>query len=190
MTTFSSSADNAYAYTRIGVQTGVVSASPHQLTLMLYDGAIATIAAAQQQMRLKNTAAKGAAISKAISIIDDGLKASLDLNVGGQMAQNLFELYLYMSQRLVYANLKNDSAALGEVAQLLQQLRGAWQSIATKDAAAKPIVSAPAQTPPLASGSVNQSNSVSNATSAQTSDTAVPNPTSPQSRVAAAYGAR
>ena len=128
------------AYQNVGVESIVDSATPQQLTLMLYEGAIAAIASAQQYMRLKNVAAKGKAISQAISIIDGGLKASLDMNVGGELARNLSELYDYMGRRLLHANLKNDLAALEEVRQLLQQLRGAWETLAatTTAAAVKP----------------------------------------------------
>jgi len=118
------------AYRSVGVETGVIEASPHRLILMLYEGAIAAVASAQQHMRLNNIAAKGEAISKAISIIDGGLRASLDLSVGGALAQNLSELYVYMGHRLLHSNLRNDHAALEEVRQLLQQLGGAWESLA------------------------------------------------------------
>jgi len=124
------------AYTRIGVETGVPSASPQQLILMLYEGAIAAIASAQQHLRQKDIAARGSAISKAISIIEDGLKASLDLNVGGELAINLYQLYAYMAQRLLQANLRNDHAGLEEVRQLLLQLKGAWEALAATPVAA------------------------------------------------------
>lgn len=143
MNAFASRAVNAYA--RIGVETGVVSASPQQLVLMLYQGAIIAIASAQQQLRLKNIAARGEAISKAISIIDGGLKASLDLSVGGELAKNLSGLYQYMGRRLFHANLRNDPAALEEVRQLLQQLAGAWETLAAGPAAAAANPSAPPQ---------------------------------------------
>ena len=123
------------SYRKVGVETGVASASPQRLILMLYEGAIAAVAAAQQHLRLKNIAAKGEAISKAISIIDGGLKASLDLNVGGELALNLSQLYVYMGHRLLHANIKNDPAALEEVRQLLQQLMSAWESLAASTAA-------------------------------------------------------
>jgi flagellar protein FliS len=143
MNAFASRAVNAYA--RIGVETGVGSASPQKLILMLFEGAIAAITSAQQHLRLNNIAVRGEAISKAISIIDGGLKASLDLSVGGELAKNLSELYQYMGRRLLRANLKNDHAGLEEVRQLLLQLMGAWETLAatTTAAAAKP--SAPPQ---------------------------------------------
>ena len=134
MNAFASRAVHAYA--RIGVETGVVSASPQQLILMLYEGAIVAIASAQQHLRLKNIAAKGEAISKAISIIDGGLKASLDLSVGGELAANLFELYQYMERRLLQANLKNDHSSFEEVRQLLLQLKSSWEILAVAPTAA------------------------------------------------------
>jgi flagellar secretion chaperone FliS len=124
------------SYHKVGVETGVASASPHRLILMLYEGAIAAIASAQHHLRVNNIAAKGEAVSKAISIIDGGLKASLDINVGGPLAQNLSALYVYMGHRLLQANIKNDPAALEEVRQLLQQLVGAWETLAANPAAA------------------------------------------------------
>lgn len=124
------------SYRKVGVETGVASASPQRLILMLYEGAIAAIASAQQHVRLKNIAAKGEAVSKAISIIDGGLKASLDLSVGGELARNLSELYDYMGRRLLHASIKNDLAALEEVRQLLQQLMSAWETLAASPAAA------------------------------------------------------
>lgn len=128
------------AYRNVGVESIVESATPQQLVLMLFGGAIAAIASAEQHLRLKDIAAKGKAISQAISIIDGGLKASLDLSVGGALAQNLSELYDYMGRRLLHANLRNDPAALDEVRQLLLQLNGAWETLAatTAAAAAKP----------------------------------------------------
>ena len=142
--------------TRIGVETGVPSASPHQLILMLYQGAIAAIASAQQHLRLNNIAARGEAISKAISIIDGGLKASLDLSVGGELAKNLSELYQYMGRRLLHASLKHDPAALEEVRQLLQQLAGAWETLAatTTAAAAKPSAPPPPRRAATSYGSI------------------------------------
>jgi flagellar protein FliS len=62
-------------------------------------------------------------------IIDEGLKSCLNMNVGGEMAQNLAALYDYMNQRLLIANLKNDTSILDEVSGLLSELKGAWEAI-------------------------------------------------------------
>jgi flagellar protein FliS len=134
------------AYRSVGVESLASTADPHQLVLMLFNGARAAVAAAKGHMERKEIAPKGETISKAISIIDGGLKASLDLNVGGPMAQNLWDLYVYMGQRLLQANIKNDAKALDEVALLLEQLGGAWESIAGK---ATPVAATPAVRPAL-----------------------------------------
>ena len=134
------------AYRSVGVESIADSAAPHQLVVMLFNGARAAVAAAKLHLERQETAAKCEAIGKAIAIIDGGLKASLDLKVGGELARNLSDLYAFMAQRLLYANLKNDGSALDEVAQLLAQLGEAWETIA-----AKPVAAAQAHTAPAAS---------------------------------------
>lgn len=140
------------AYAKVDVESGVLAADPHKLIAMLYQGALLAIATAKNGMMRKNIAAKGAAISKAISIIDDGLNASLDKKVGGEMAQNLSSLYDYMAKRLLGANLNNDMGALDEVARLLNDLKGAWESIRPGAAAA----AAAAEVAPPAAAKVSQ----------------------------------
>lgn len=117
------------AYATVGVETSVESASPHKLILLLFEGAKAAILAAKLQMSNGEIAAKGASISKAIDIINNGLKASLDLEAGGSLALQLQALYEYMSDRLLFANLKNEPAALDEVLGLLAQIHSAWEEI-------------------------------------------------------------
>lgn len=136
------------AYTNIGLETSVTTADPHKLILLLYQGALLAISSAKNQMLRNEIAAKGKYISQAIMIIEEGLKASLDKNAGGELAQNLSDLYEYMSQRLLIANLKNDVSALDEVSRLLSDLKGAWEEI-------RPVVMSSAQpgaspTPPAA----------------------------------------
>jgi len=115
-----------------GPETGITSASPHKLIVMLYDGALVALLSAKTNIAAGNIAAKGSAISKAISIIDNGLRASLDKNAGGEIAANLDALYDYMSRRLLHANLKNDVTIIDEVHGLLADLRGAWVEIGDK----------------------------------------------------------
>ncbi len=124
------------AYAKVGTETGVFDASPHRLVLMLFDGALAALGTARAQMQVGDTAAKGTSISKAIAIIDDGLKASLDLSVGGETAANLHALYEYMSKQLLLANLRNNPAILEEVRGLLTELRAAWETIGNLPATA------------------------------------------------------
>lgn len=126
---FGSTRNGANAYAKVGIETGVVAASPHKLIVMLFDGALASLATARHQIQSGNIAGKGHAISKAITIIDSGLRASLDKNVGGEIAQNLDALYEYMSGQLLKANLGNDPALIEEVQRLLKDLKGAWEAI-------------------------------------------------------------
>ena len=120
------------AYHNVSLETGITSASPHKLIVMLYDGALVALLSAKTNIAAGNIAAKGSAISKAISIIDNGLRASLDKNAGGEIAANLDALYDYMSRRLLHANLKNDVTIIDEVHGLLSDLRGAWVEIGDK----------------------------------------------------------
>lgn len=118
------------AYANVGLETGIGAASPHQLIVMLYDGALVSILSAQTHMKDGNIAAKGAAISKAITIIDNGLRAALDHKAGGEIAANLDALYDYMGRRLLQANLENDAGILEEVRKLMADLRETWNAIA------------------------------------------------------------
>lgn len=117
------------AYNKVGIESSVTAADPVKLISMLYQGALLAIANAKNGIMRKDIPAKGAAISKAIAIIGEGLNASLDKKVGGELAQNLSSLYDYMVMRLLAANLNNDMAALDEVARLLNDLKGTWDSI-------------------------------------------------------------
>ncbi len=117
------------AYAKVGLETGVSAASPHKLIVMLFDGALAAIATASTQMAAGNVQEKGKAISKAIQIVDNGLRASLDREAGGEIAANLDALYDYMSRRLLKANIENDKEALEEVRGLLADLRDTWNQI-------------------------------------------------------------
>lgn len=117
------------AYKNVGLETSVMSADPHKLITMLFQGALLAISAAKYEMQNRRMEAKGKAISKAIAIIGEGLQASLDMKAGGDIAQNLFGLYSYMVKRLVEANLNNDAAILDEVTRLLAELQDAWNTI-------------------------------------------------------------
>ena len=117
------------AYRKVGIESIMDSASPHHLVLMLFEGARLAVTDAKLHMQRNETAAKGEAISKAIMIIDHGLKASLDVNAGGELAEKLYALYDYMTSRLLIANLRNELKALEEVDRLLAELHGAWKAI-------------------------------------------------------------
>ncbi|MEE4465672.1 flagellar export chaperone FliS [Azotobacter chroococcum] len=119
----------AGAYARVGVESGVMSASPHQLIVMLFDGAQAAIRTARLHMQAGNVAEKGKAISKAIDIVNQGLLAALDHERGGELAGRLEQLYDYVARLLLRANLHNDERSLDEASLLLEQIGSAWRQI-------------------------------------------------------------
>lgn len=127
------------AYQRVGVETGVESADPHKLILMLFEGAQEALAKARMHMRHHEVAEKGQMISKAIMIIDHGLKASLDMNAGGDLAIKLQALYDYMTHRLLVANIQNNPEIINEVNGLLSELHGAWKEIGEFNGTQMPI---------------------------------------------------
>ena len=116
------------AYNQVAVQTGVNDASPHRLIQMLLDAALEKIAKAKGFMVNKKIQDKGENIGLAISIVDV-LRASLDMQAGGEISQNLESLYDYITRRLTEANVSNDIAILDEVANLLLPIKQAWDAI-------------------------------------------------------------
>ena len=110
------------------VQGGVDMASPHRLVQMLMEGALEKILAAKGFMANKDIAKKGEHISWAISIVDS-LRSCLNVELGGEVAQNLADLYDYMERRLLEANIKNDPEILDEVGQLIIQIKSSWDQI-------------------------------------------------------------
>ena len=129
------SPNSAKSYAQVGMETGVAAADPHQLIVMLFDGALLAIAKAGSAMQQNQIAEKGQAISQAIDIIANGLQASLNFSAGDELANRLAALYDYMCTRLVHANLNNDAAALSEVGRLLGEIKSAWEEIADDPAA-------------------------------------------------------
>lgn len=117
------------AYKSVGVDSAVTAADPHKLIILLLDGALSAISIAKGAMLRREIASKGSAISKAIDIITNGLRASLDKERGGELALQLDALYEYMALRLLHANARNDAAALDEVSALLGEIHSAWAEI-------------------------------------------------------------
>lgn len=115
-------------YRQVGVQTGIESASPHQLVLMLFDGLIEAIVRARGALDVGDIEGKGVAISRAARIVDEGLKAALS-PAGGELSRNLSNLYTYVSMRLMHSHLRNDAKALDECRRLIEPLRDAWLAI-------------------------------------------------------------
>lgn len=120
------------AYVQTGIETGVPEADAHRLVQMLFDGALAAVADARIKLHNGDIAGRGAAISKAIAIVDEGLRASLDPARGGEIATRLEDLYRYVCTKLLEANLRSQPEPLEEASSLLTQLQGAWAGIAPR----------------------------------------------------------
>ncbi|MDR1351363.1 MAG: flagellar export chaperone FliS [Zoogloeaceae bacterium] len=117
------------AYAELARESDVRAASPHRLVVLLFEGAASAISVARVHAGEGRFADRSANISKAIDIITNGLKASLDVQAGGELAERLAALYDYMVSRLLWANMKNDVPTLDEVQSLLGEIHDAWRQI-------------------------------------------------------------
>jgi flagellar secretion chaperone FliS len=117
------------AYQQIGFESEVRGADPHRLIMMLFDATEVALRTAKEQIAQKDIPGKSDSINKAIQIILEGLSGSLNVKQGGELAERLQALYMYMVSRLVHANVHLDIAAIEEVENLLGQIAGAWREI-------------------------------------------------------------
>lgn len=129
------SSRSASAYKRVSVETGVSQANPHQLVGMLFEALLQHVGSARAALSRGDIAAKGEQITKAVRILDEGLKPALNLAQGGELATNLNGLYGYSVLRLTQANLRNDDSALAEVIRVIEPLAQGWKQIGPQVAA-------------------------------------------------------
>lgn len=115
-------------YQSVAVECRVAGSSPHTLVSMLFDGILKNLAVTTGAIDRNDISEKGRKISAAIKIIDN-LRASLDMDRGGELSNNLASLYDYMERRLLEANVKNDKAILKEVASLIEDLKSGWDAM-------------------------------------------------------------
>lgn len=109
-------------------QVAVTTQSKGRLVVMLYDGAIKFLKLAVKELEAGNYATKGQYINRAQDIINE-LNAVLDMETGGEIAQNLRNLYLFMMRRLSHANAKRDPQMIQEVIALMEELNQGWKTI-------------------------------------------------------------
>ena len=123
------SARAASAYKQVSTESRVDTATPHGLIQILFDELLVTLASARGAMARGDVATKGRSIGRAIRILEEGLKAGLDTERGGALAENLRSLYDYCGVRLTIANARNDDAALQEVIGLIEPIAQGWKQI-------------------------------------------------------------
>jgi flagellar protein FliS len=127
------------SYGSVQVVTGVASANNVQLIQMLFDGLIESLAKAKGHMVHGTIKEKSDALGRAGRIVV-GLQGALDFKQGGDLAQNLNELYAYVTRRLFHINAHNDLEALDEVFVLMNDIRQAWNTLPTLMADTAPSV--------------------------------------------------
>lgn len=118
-------------YAQITRENQVASANRHQLIDLLLTGAKDNLSQAVIDIQDNHVQEKCQHLSKAFNIID-GLRLSLDFEKGGEIADNLDQLYEYMQNLIIESNLKNNEAPLEEVENLLTTLQSGWQNIENK----------------------------------------------------------
>ncbi len=126
----------ASAYKRVGVETSVEGASPHQLVRLLFDALLQSLNTAKAAMNRGDIEVKGREIGKSVRILQEGLIASLNQVEGGEVSVNLRGVYGYSVRALTVANLKNDEGKLSEVIGLIETIADAWKQIAVSSAGA------------------------------------------------------
>ena len=114
-------------------QTEIGTANQGKLIVMLYDGAIKFLNIAIEHMEPKTYDIVNNNIIKAQDIINE-LLMSLNMNEGGQISQNLFNLYMFFKKQLLEANIQKDAEMIKVVVKMLQDLREAWEKISAQEA--------------------------------------------------------
>ena len=126
----------ASAYNQVGVQSVVNEASPHMLIQLLFNALDASLNAAKGAMQRGSIEEKGIQIGKAVRILEEGLKAAVDVEQGGELAQNLITVYDYSITQLTFANLRNDVQLLQSVQDVLAPIAQGWSDISNTPAVA------------------------------------------------------
>jgi len=114
--------------------TEISTASQGKLIVMMYEGSIRFLKIAMDNLSLKTYDIANNHIIKAQDIITE-LMLSLNMEEGGEISQNLFNIYAYMKKRLLEGNMSKDRDVLAEVVKLLERLKGAWEEVAAKESA-------------------------------------------------------
>ena len=116
------------SYGDVKVTTGVATANNVQLIQMLFDGLLESLATAKGHIQNGAIVDKGKSIARASRIVL-GLQGALDFERGGDLANNLNELYGYVTRRLLHVNARNDLDALEEIFGLMNEIRSAWEGV-------------------------------------------------------------
>ncbi len=108
--------------------TGAATANNVELIMMLFDGLIESLSLARGHIQHGTIEHKSKALQRASRIVL-GLQNALDVEKGGDLANNLSDLYTYVVRRLIDINAYNDLQALDEVSSMMVEIRNAWQQV-------------------------------------------------------------
>ena len=120
---------SANAYRNVGLETSVSSASPHQLVCLLFEAVQQSLVSAKSAILNGDLATKGRSIGRVVRILEEGLKAGLDTERGGELALNLRSVYDFCIYKITEANLRNDASMVDEVIRLIQPVADGWTQI-------------------------------------------------------------
>lgn len=120
---------SANTYRNLAVETSVSQANPHQLVSLLFEALLQSLGSAKGAILNGDIPVKGRAINRSVRILEEGLKAGLDLKQGGELAANLYSLYQYCIFRVTDANLHNDAVMIEEVLNLIRPVADGWTQI-------------------------------------------------------------
>ena len=115
-------------YGQMKNDTQTMYASPHQLVLMLFDGAIESMSMTIGAIQQKNIEMRGKYNTRAISIIY-GMRDCLDMNSNSELSENLYSLYQNMAQELFRAGFKDDAETIQNIQTMLKDIRESWKKI-------------------------------------------------------------
>ncbi len=121
------SGQNAYA--QVSLESQLAGATPHQLITMLLEGAINAMVRAKIYFDMGNIPKRGQMISRAINIIDNGLRTSLNHEVGGHITEEMESLYEYVSRNLLLLNMQQDPEPLAHLIEIMTNLSTTWKEI-------------------------------------------------------------
>lgn len=120
--------DSGYdSYQQVDLDAQAASANPHQLVVMLIDGLLDEIERIRGHLAASRLEAKGVSINKCMNILI-GLSSALDDENGGEIAENLRQLYDFCQIELYYASTRNDAARLDNVERVMGNVREGWMN--------------------------------------------------------------
>ncbi len=116
------------AYKKVSVDSQLSAASPHKIVQMLMAGAIERLIQGKAAMEQGNIPVKGERLGKALDIIIS-LRSCLSMEDGGDIAQNLDQLYEFMITQISEANYQNNPQPIDDVVEIIREIKSAWDQI-------------------------------------------------------------